>query len=41
MVMGKKLLIHAVTVMAKERDKHPKKYQSQSLKVLMMEQELD
>ena len=41
MVMVKKLQIHVMTVMVKEKNKHLKKYQLQFLKVLMMEQELD
>ena len=41
MVMVKKLQIHVMTVMDKEKNKHLKKYQLQFLKVLMMEQELD
>ena len=41
MVMVKKLQIHVMTVMGKEKNKHLKKYQLQFLKVLMMEQELD
>ena len=41
MVMVKKLQIHVMTVMAKEKNRHLRKYQSQFLKVLMMEQELD
>ena len=41
MVMVRKLQIRVVTVMVRVKNKHLKKYQSQFLKVLMMEQELD
>jgi len=41
MVMVRKLQIHVVIVMDKERSKHQKKYQLQFLKALMMEQGLD
>ena len=41
MAMEKKSQIHVMTVMVKVKNKLPKKYQLQFLKVLMMEQELD
>ena len=41
MVMVKKSLIRVMTVMAKEKNKLLRKYQSRFQKVLMMELELD
>ncbi len=41
MEMVKKLQIHVMIVMDKEKNKPRRKYQLQFLKVLMMEQELD